>query len=384
VPRISTTLVAVVLLALASGAPARADSTAFSHSTREILRIRLVNDRDGAISVSRDQGRSWQAVGRVLRYTTQVNRRAFTAGKWVHPGRVAATAVNAIHINAGHNPEADRGIVFSILPREFLTPPADYRSFLSPDASIYTDLPAGDAIFGGGNAPLVGSGVCLELSTGELLPLWDGYVPHRGDTLIITVARPEPYPVAAAFENREGGRVTLHYGDGSQQQIGWVIRPVRGIGRFAGSRYAAIGRVRANHAGVVDISTSPPPHLGAFQIIPVGHALSPEMGIAWRLTQWMIVGPAHDGSPLWDSLMPLFHQYLRPDYQADDLYRADWQERLLARFLVEIDTGGGWRPMPDLRLSPDAAAPLPEWAGSALARVERIRILFPLAERPHE
>ena len=158
-PRTSTTLVMLAVLALPIGVPARADTTASAHSMRELFRIRLVNDRDGPISVSRDQGHSWRTLGRVLRYTTHVNRRAYTASKWVPAGRVAATAVNAIHVNAGYNLDDDRGIVFSILPRQFLSPPTDYDSFLSPDSSVYTDLSAGDTIFGGGYAPLVGSGV---------------------------------------------------------------------------------------------------------------------------------------------------------------------------------------------------------------------------------
>jgi len=245
----------LAVLALPIGVPARADTTASAHSMRELFRIRLVNDRDGPISVSRDQGHSWRTLGRVLRYTTHVNRRAYTASKWVPAGRVAATAVNAIHVNAGYNLDDDRGIVFSILPRQFLSPPTDYDSFLSPDSSVYTDLSAGDTIFGGGYAPLVGSGVHLELSSGELVPLWDGYVPHRGDILVIILARPEPYPVAVVFENCEGGSVAIHYADGAEQHLGWVIRPVRGIGRFAGSRYAAIGTSAASRPRVPGLGT---------------------------------------------------------------------------------------------------------------------------------
>jgi len=80
--------------------------------------------------------------------------------------------------------------------------------------------------------------------------------------------------------------------------------------------------------------------------------------------------------------MPLFCQYLRPDYLAGDLYGADWESRLLARFLVDVETGDGWRPMPCERLAADPTAPLPEWADSALGQVTRIRILFPLGGGP--
>ncbi len=368
-----------VLVAAPLASPARAAVT--QEARREIFRLRIVNDAGGGIAVSRDAGRSWHALGRVLRYTTQVNRRAFTAAKWVSPGHVAATAVNAIHINVGHNPEEDRAVVFSLLPREFLAPPTGYHSFLSPSSTIYTDLPAGDGIFGGGEAPLVGSRAFRQDGDGSLCPLTDGYVPARGDVLVIVVALPVRYPLAAVFENKEGGAVTLHYGDGSQTFLGWVIRPARGIGRFAGSRYAGMGRIRANHAGVIDVSTSPVGFLGAFQIVPVGHALSPEMGFAWRLTQWMIVGPAPGDAPLWEGLMPLFYQHVRPDYHAEDLYGRDWEQRLLSRFLVDVDLGEGWRPLSAPRLDPDPTTPLPSWAHHALDEVARVRILFPLAER---
>ncbi|MCJ7822637.1 MAG: hypothetical protein MUQ26_06110 [Armatimonadetes bacterium] len=378
---VTTKMLAIIIAAaavLASPAGLPALATCQAGASQEILRIRVVNDYGGEVSVSRDAGASWRAIGRVVRYTTRTNPRGYTASKWVSPGRVAATAVNAIHITAGYNAEDDRGVVFSLLPREFLAPPAQYGSFLSPDSSIYTDLAAGEGIFGGGDAPLVGSRVFREDADGSVSPLSPGYVPARGDALVIVVTRPEPYPIAAIFENREGGGITLQYADGSQRLLGWVIRPAHGIGRFEGSRYAAIGRIRAGHAGVIDVSTSPVGSLGAFQIIPVGHALSPEMALAWSMTQWMIVGPAAGDSPLWEGLMPLFYQHIRPDYLPGDLYGPDWEERLLARFLVEVDLGRGWQPLSAPRLAADPTVPLPEWAHHTLDGAQRIRILFPL------
>jgi hypothetical protein len=347
---------------------------------REILRLRIVNDAQGEIVASHDRGATWRPVGRVLRYTTQVNRRGYTASKWAPPSHVAATAVNAIHISAGYNAEEDRGVVISLLPRDFLAAPATYSSFLSPDSSIYTDIPAGEGVFGGGGAPFVGDAVYLETDAG-LSPLPDGYIPAEGDVLVITVARPARYPSSAVFENRAGGPVTLIHTDGSEEQLGWVVKPVGGVGRFLGSTYSGIGRLRANHTGVVDISSSPIGELGAFQILPFGHALSPEMGIAWTLTQWMVVGPLQDSPSPWDGLAPLFSHHLRPDYLADDLLADDWRDRLLSRFLCEVDLGQGWQPFPARRLSSDPAAPLPDWAGQALANVKRFRFLFPLAAR---
>jgi hypothetical protein len=368
------------LLALLLVASLASQVRGFAAPGHELLRLRIVNDAGGEIAASFDAGATWQSVGRVARYTTQVTRKGYTASKWVSPGHVAATAVNAIHISAGYNAEDDRGVVFSLLPRELLSAPSTYSSFLSPDSSIYTDMPAGEGIFGGGGAPFVGNSVCLQSADG-IVPIEDGYIPARGDVLLIIVDRPQRYPIAAEFENRPGGRADLIYADGSRDQLGWVVKPVWGIGRFLGGIYTGIGRVRANHAGVIDISTSLVGDLGGFQIIPFGHSISSEMGNAWKLTQWMIVAPLGDGATLWDGITPLFSQHLRPDYLPDDLYAADWERRLLSRFAADVDLGSGWQPMPAIQLSPDPNAPLPPWAGNALKGMQKLRILFPLAER---
>lgn len=369
-------LVVGALLALVSGT---AGASCVGDEGSEILRIRVVNEYDGEVAVSTDHGWQWDRVGRVLRYTESVNEKAYTAAKWVEPGRVAATAVNAIHLNVGRNETDDRGVVFSLLPREFLIPPQDYRSFLSPNSSIYTDIPAGSAIFGGGAAPFVGNPLYLEIES-ALVPIEDGYVPQRGDILVIRVIQPQPYPISVEFENRPGGAVTLRQSDGSETVLGWVIRPVSGVGRFGGTLFTAVGRIRAGHAGVVDISTSPEGLLGGFQIIPVGHALSPEMESAWRKTQWMILGPVERQTALWEGIMPLFCQHIRPAYRPDDLMAWDWRQRLLERFLIDIESDGTWEAMRCLHLGSDPAQPLPAWADSALEGVDKIRLLFPLPD----
>ncbi len=371
-----TCLLLTLLLVAGLTAPVRG----FAAPGHEMLRLRIVNDAGGEIAASFDAGATWQPVGRVVRYTTQVTRQGYTASKWVSPGHVAATAVNAIHISAGYNAEDDRGVVFSLLPRELLTAPSTYSSFLSPDSSIYTDIPAGQGIFGGGGAPFVGNSVYLQ-AAGELVPTGDSYLPARGDVLIIIVDQPLRYPIAAEFENRPGGRADLLYADGSREQLGWVVKPVRGVGRFLGGIYTGIGRVRANHAGVIDISTSSVGALGGFQIIPFGHAISPEMGNAWKLTQWMVVAPLGEGESLWDGITPLFSQHIRPDYLPNDLSAPDWERRLLSRFVADVDLGAGWQPMPAIQLSPDPNAPLPSWAGEALKGMAKLRVLFPLSER---
>lgn len=349
-------------------------------AVREICRISVVNEARGEVSVSEDAGATWQRIGSVLRPAEQVNREAYTAAKWAKTGTVAATAVNAIHIKTDQNQAEDRGVVFSILPKEFYEPPPDYQSFLSPSSSIITDIRAGEQIFGGRYSPIVGNRVLLQ-SADTLAAIPVGFVPKVGDRLIIIVEQPAAYPCQIVFENRFGGLITMIYCDGSSEIIGQVLKPVLGVGRFTGTQFAGIGRIRANHTGVIDVSLSPLGSVGGFQIIPAAHAMSPEMGSARTLTQWMVVGPPCVTDPSWEGLAPLFFGYLRPVYDARDLYAEDWESRLLARFLVEVRRkGSDWGPAPAFELDPQK--PLPDEAFTALEDIEAFRILFPVESSP--
>jgi hypothetical protein len=75
---------------------------------------------------------------------------------------------------------------------------------------------------------------------------------------------------------------------------------------------------------------------------------------------------------------PLFKYYLQPNYTADALQTADWEGKLLGRYLVQVKYDGrdGWQPAPIFALDRDQ--PLPAWADTALEKVSYIRILFPV------
>jgi len=331
----------------------------------EIYRIQISNTVNGSIEVSRNSGVSWEAAGHVLLPTVKVNPKGFTASQWISSGEVAASAVNAIHIKVDN-----AQTIFSILPKDFLDNIRNYNSYLSPDSSIYTDIEAGRGIFGGGYAPFVGNKVYLF---DKLLDK----PPQLGDVITIIVARPAKWPKEIVFENRFGGKITAAYFNGSEEVIGEVLRPVLGIGRFAGSRFVPAGRIRANHSGVIDISTSVGNRVGGFQIIPSNHAQSPEMGGARTATQWMVVGPPQVTGASLEGSSPLFKYFIKPQYDEDDINAFDWENKFLARFLVEVkikdkDT---WRPMPIYALNADED--LPVEANRALEKVTHIRILFP-------
>ena len=363
----------------------------------EVFRLRIINTAGGTIEASRDAGASWISVGRVVAPVTRVNPKGFTASKWAAASAVCATAVNAIHIKVANNPETGRGMIFSLVPAGIVTGAALGRSL----SSVVTDIPGGEGIFGGGLSPTINSPVALERD-GLSAPLVADYAPAEGDALVI-IARAPVRPVAELiFENKFGGIITLRYADGEEKPIGTVLRPVIGIGRFPGTVDAAAGRVRANHAGVIDISTSPLGMVGGFQIIPRGHAGSPEMSYVVSTTQWMVVGPISALDPSWEGIAPLFAGFLAPDYRPDDITgrHDDWMQRLLSRCLVQARVKSGpWQNMPRIVVDPDAPeepvagssirrirsslnpyVPLARKAYTALAGVTHLRIILPSAQ----
>ena len=348
----------------------------------EIYRLRIVNDANGEISGSRDGGKSWVALGHVLAYTEKATDQGYTASKWAPHSAIAATAVNAIHICTGYNAKDDKGVVFSILPKEMSTEAGKkLQSFYSEDGSIYTDIPGGTGLFGGHWSPILSNPVFLQQADGTLAPIPEKGALHKGDILIIRVLRPTNYPKAIVFENRFGGFVTLINWDDSEKLIGQVLKPVAGVGRFWGTQYADVGRLRANHNGVIDISVSPFGQVGGIQIIPRAHAMSPEMTRTRTFTQWMVVGPLDARDPSWEGVAPLFRDYMCPSWSADDLTSPDWKTRMATRFLIDVRMKNGpWQPIPSFSMDPDLNKPLPDFANTALVDMTHLRILFPVPE----
>ena len=342
----------------------------------EIYRIKVENKAGGEIAISEDKGISWDQVGKVLYPTDKINENGYSASRWMEGGRVVATAVNAIHIKVGISDESRS--IFSLLPKEMLMPPKRYRSYISPNSSIYTDIAAGTSIFGGGFSPFPGNVVLLIRPAQPSIPLPEEYVPGIGDVFHIVVERPVELPWEIVLENRFGGRITIKYPSGEKKLIGEVLRPVSGIGRFEGSVYADPGRIRANHAGVIDVSVSPDGFLGGFQIVPALHGA--EMTYIRRMTQWMVIGPARADDPSLEGMAPFYRYFIRPNYRPEDLEAADWEKKLLERYLVEVRYQGeeGWKPMPGYSLR--RKFPLPYWADRVFDKVSHFRILFPIAD----
>jgi hypothetical protein len=344
----------------------------------EAYRIKVWNSAGGTIEVSRDSGKSWTEVGKVIYPVGKTNPDSYKAARWVPDGKVAATAVNAIHIKTATASSDGSGIIFSLLPKEFAKKPSQYRSYFSADASLYTSIPAGESIFGGEFSPFVGNIVLVSQLGKPVIPLPKDYVPQLNDKIYILVDRPIDYPKEMVFENQFGGAVTISYVGGIEKRIAEVLRPVVGVGRFEGTKYTSLGRIRANHAGVIDVSTSDLGKIGGFQIVPSHHGS--ELIGAKELTQWMVIGPLGDENDSLEGKAPFFKYFIKPAYGQNDIEEEDWENRMLDHFLVEVKYKGeeAWKPMPLFQFNDyDLTGDVPSWANNALSNVSSFRILFP-------
>lgn len=346
---------------------------------KEIHRLRVVNAPNGPIELSFDQGRSWTLIGRVTKAATASEPNGYRASGWAKLGTVAATASYAIHLKVDHvadNPDfpAGRGVLVSIIPRDFATPPKKFAGYVPSANGIYTNISAGTWLFGPWS-PFVGDSVYLQPGgKGSLKPLPKGYQPTVGDALVIPVMQPVGMPKWVSFENKYGGMVRLAAADGKEKIIATVLRPVAGIGRFAGTPSSGPGGINTNHTGTITISTAPfansygEANQGGFQIIPAYHANDAETSyIRWK-TQWIVVGPINALDPSPEGIGPLFLGYLRPVNLPQDP---------AAGYRVEIRRKGGeWESFP----------PMKGLDYQVLMDVTDVRILFPerLLARPTE
>ena len=308
----------------------------------EFFRIRILNNYMGTIEISLDKGTSWYPIGKVLKPALSYNNDAFRASGYIENGVVAATASNAIHIKVGDsgadpiNSPQKSGRTISILPKGTV--------LTEPDSRIVTNIVGGTLIFNE-YAPFVGNKVYLEKDE-NLLDLPDNFIPSLGDRIVIVVTRPEDLPSEILFENHLDGNAYVCYEDARKEVIAKVVRPVKGVGRFGGTIFSLPSTVRANHPGVIDISTSSvfrgdpsqavPEDMGGFQIIPVRHSYTSELKGVWTATQWMILTPVNDTLYL-EAMPPLFRGYIRPGYRIEARFKDDlWRSLPTAKGINNI------------------------------------------------
>lgn len=300
-------------------------------------------------------------LGRVAGLPTATRWPGYTASKWAAPGTVAASAVNAVHLTL--SVEQGAGRTLSVLPRHTVAPAAGDKAYIT------LNVPAGTSFFGGW-APPAGTKVMVEKADGSRLPLEETGLPSPGDTLVFLVSE-EERPYIIDIENRPGGRVIGWYGEGPRA-LARVIRPVSGVGRFGGTEFQGAGRIRANHSGVIDISTAPRGVVGGLQVLPFLHSKSKEMGGVWSATQWLIVASETE-RPL-PGTAPLFLGNLLPGSQLRDRLWDMWSTY-------------GRKPLVMCRIDGGPFVKLPEAGGKqdfALSKVTHLRIYCPFTEEPQK
>lgn len=333
-----------------------------SSSQGDTLYSILIPFEEGGIVRAVLPDQSTFPIGTVRTLPEKAKWPAYTASKWGVPGTVAASAVNAIHLLI--SVDGGKGKILSLIPSETIAPAAGAHS------SLVIDGKGGHALFGGW-APPVGTPVTIVNPSGSERPLSSAPLPGPGEILRMDVSR-QCSPYMIEIENRPGGRVfswSRKYGQTGV--IARVIRPVRGTGRFEGTLFQSVGRIRANHPGVIDISTSSEGAVGGFQIIPFNHARSPEMAGAWNMTQWLILD-SPDGKTSLAGQPPLFGGALVPGTGETehlwDLWSTYGRKPLV---LCRLD-GGKWERLPEVSGRQD----------HALERLTHLRIYFPIAEEP--
>lgn len=304
----------------------------------------------GSVMVVRDNAEVLK-LGSVLSLPSTTRWPAFTASKWGKPGTVVATAVNALHILV--DIKNGQGETVSILPKGSFAPAAGENTY------YLTDIPPGRGLFGAW-APTVGSRVIFR----EDEPSGNGMT---GPSVEIIVP-PEATPWFVEIENRPGGRIIAWTNEGPQL-LGRVVRPLAGCGRFGGTQFQRTGRIRANHPGVIDISTSPEGMIGGFQILPSEHATSPEMKNAWKLSQWLIVAPEKG---TFTGKKPLFSSGFVPGPAAGEKLWDLWSTYGRRSLVLVRENGGPWRWMPRATGRND----------TALERVTHLRLYFPSTKEP--
>jgi len=300
-------------------------------------------------------------LGKVTGLPTAARWPGYTASKWAAPGTVAASAVNAVHLTL--SVEKDAGRTMSILPLHTVAPAAGEKAFIT------LDVPAGTGFFGGW-APPVGTRVTVRKADGGMIPLDVNGLPSPGDELVFDVEEKER-PYIIDVENRPGGRVLGWYPEGPKV-LARVIRPVKGVGRFGGTEFQNRGRIRANHSGVIDVSTAGRGVTGGFQILPFLHSKSKEMGGAWQLTQWLIIASETD-RPL-PGTAPLFLGNLVPGSQLSDVLWDVWSTYGRKPLVLCRLDGGSWEKLPEEGGKQDFA----------LERVTHLRIYSPFTVEPQK
>lgn len=272
---------------------------------QNISTITIHNKKGGEIQYYNKRNGKAILIGTVLSPAINPQFEPFSAFRWGKDSAIVATSVNIIRIRIS----GVRG--FSICP---INDSPGVNSDFDEGFSKYfikTDIVAGTKLFSE-YAPPVGSSIYL-IKNGNEIPFPPFHDPEVDDICQIYFNEPKIAYKNIIIENLIGGSA---YGipstkDGrSSDTLAKIVKTVEGVGRFGGSKFAGIGEVRANHPGVICISTSKKGEMGGFQIIPDEHADDAEMKESRLKPQWMILKSMNKNCLA--GSFPLFSGLIRP------------------------------------------------------------------------
>lgn len=288
----------------------------------ESFRVTIENKTSGKVSISTDKGLTWTMIGTVLSPISAlrtIHDSEFTASDWGYVGSITATAVNAIHIKVAHPGKHAR--IFSLLPLELYDPDGFQTTYRDNPSSIFLDIPGGTSIFNGRWSVRLGDPL-FTVSGNEWIPWNDQDTPTVGETFGIIAKMPPTPQWMIEIENVKNGQVLFSTANGALVPIARVVQPFTGSGRFLGTLFQDTGRVRANHPGVIDISTSPFGVQGGIQIVPYFHSKAPNLAYVHHSGAYMVVAGIN-GESL-EGRAPLFMDYIRPGDTVTALVNGEW------------------------------------------------------------
>lgn len=270
----------------------------------------------------------------------------FTASRYGEGAQVIASAANAHHIQL--SVEEGKGRTISVLPTE------TYVASSGMGTSFIIEGAGGFGLWGE-FAPFVGSPVFIVYSNKNRVPLVDTAMLSDGEAVEIDVYAQKESADYIEIENHQGGSAWYRDASGKDHPFAVVESGVRGTGRFSGTMYQGPSMVRANHPGVICISTTPRGDIGGFQIIPLTHTYSKEMQSARHMGQYLVLRGIN-----FEDLtgrFPFFRGAVRPGDERNSTSN-------VGKVLCKIK--GDWYPLP--RIS--------EWTEESLIHIEAIRIFL--------
>lgn len=266
-------------------------------------------------------------VGRVHAVPEHSKYPGFTASKYGIGGQIIATAVNTHHIQISVDDGAGR--TMSIVP---------FRTYVAASGNGSSFVIGGEGGMGiwGEYAPYVGSPVYIINKAGMPVLFNNNYLFQYAVAMEVRVYAPTGDIEYLEVENVPLGRAWYRDAQGDHQ-FAVVESGVSGTGRFEGSLYQGRGLVRANHPGVLCVSTSERGKIGGFQIVPLMHTFSKELQKTRNMSQYIVLR----GIEFEDltGQFPFFRGTVRP---GDESVSGG----MTGRVMCKID--GEWLQMPDV------------------------------------